>query len=73
MTTTEMGINIVWPERRWLSVEKLTMWYSDAKANDELAPHCRDARTVRDMAFALHHAGLITLSRDQVREDLKSR
>ena len=50
-------IYIIYPERRWISEQKLASWYADAVANMEAEP---GARTVREMAAALEDIGFIT-------------
>lgn len=50
-------IYLVYPERRWISAERLTQWYADAVANMEAQP---GARTVDEMAAELEDIGFIT-------------
>lgn len=49
---------IIWPEKRVLSAEKLMAWAEDAYANGEI-----DVRPINasEAAEMLHQAGLITL------------
>lgn len=50
-------IYIIYPERRWVSADRLTDWYADAVANMEAQP---GARTVDEMAAELEDIGFIT-------------
>ena len=54
---------IIWPEKRWVSEEKITTWFSDAVANGRIAPHYLRAKTTEEMAAALDDAGYLTVGR----------
>lgn len=54
---------IVYPEQRWVSLEQLQTWFTDAVANGSIAPEYLSAKGVEDMGMALDDAGVITLGR----------
>ena len=56
-----MSVFIIWPERKWVSEEKIATWFSDAVANDLIAPHYLSAKTTEEMAKALDDAGYLTV------------
>ena len=57
-----MKFEIIWPERRWVSEDRIKMWYSDAMVNGDA-----EDETIFDdtetMARKLHDIGTITLGR----------
>lgn len=56
---------IIWPERRYVSIEQIRLWYGDAVANGEIdediLPDCDECADA--MARELHYLGTITLGR----------
>ena len=56
---TEKTIYIVYPERRFVSDEQITTWFTDAVANSHIGPMYYYAKTPHEMAAALCDAGLI--------------
>lgn len=60
-----MHVSIIWPERRKIPLETLSMWYHDAVANGELdeAYIGLPDHDWQGQARALSDAGLITLGR----------
>ena len=52
---------IIWPERRFVSEDKIRVWYSDAVANGEAEE--TDLTEVEEMARELSSIGHITLGR----------
>jgi len=60
-------MRIIYPEIRNITDEQISSWYADAVVNKE----CEDLDairhstiTIREMAEALHNAGLITLGKE---------
>lgn len=57
------GINIIWPERRFVPAAKINVWYSDAIANGEVddgdlgIPDAEFQRQARVLAYI----GFITI------------
>jgi hypothetical protein len=56
-------IATVWPERRLVPADTIARWYTDAVANQEIAPPFTE--NVLEQAIALHDAGIITMQRRQ--------
>lgn len=58
-----MLVYLIYPEKKWIPVEKLSGWYHDAVANEEIDPSyvglSDDEWSMQ--AEALSDAGLITL------------
>jgi hypothetical protein len=70
-----MQFEIIWPEKRWVTAQRIAIWYGDAVANgkisaDDVGHAIRAASSLAGpelQARALHNAGLITLGRGRRR------
>ena len=60
------AIFIIYPERRWVALDKIESMYCDAVANNEIAPGLRDQH---EMAAALEDMGWITIG-EPLEDDL---
>jgi hypothetical protein len=58
---TPMQFRIIWPERRLVSEQDISMWYQDAIDNGQLADE--GLTNPVEQAQALHQEGHITLAR----------
>jgi len=57
-----MQFEIIWPERRIVSEEKIRSWYADAIDNGQVLPDFFGfEKEPKGMAMALADAGIITI------------
>lgn len=63
---------IIYPERRSISFRQIEVWFTDAVANNEIAPEYFSAKSEAEMAAALSDAGLITVGARQSDDHLRN-
>jgi hypothetical protein len=65
-------IQIIWPEKRFVTEETIEGWFADAVADNEVSPDDISAKTPMDKARVLEDIGKITVGTESFGDSFQS-